>query len=249
MERAFKGVWIDREIWLNKELSWMEKLFITEINSLDNEKGCFASNKYFADFFNLSKSRCSQIITELKNKGYVSIELIKGDSEKGTVTKRVVRILNRGIKNTKHPPLENCEYSNTKSNNTKKEETPLIRGVKRSPSQSNIKYHPLAEKLVEGIASNDAQFFTNKNMEKTKEEYSKHFRLLVERDGRGIEQVSEILDWCIEDQGNGNFPGWGRVIQSARKFREKFPVMLQQFDRGTEQLKEALRKKGMKIYD
>jgi len=69
--RNFKGVWIDKSIWENQGLTWMEKLFLVEIHSLDNENGCFASNNYFANLFNLSKGRCSQIINSLKEKNYI----------------------------------------------------------------------------------------------------------------------------------------------------------------------------------
>ena len=74
-ERDFKGVWVPKEIWLDNKLTWMEKLFLVEINSLDqSEKGCFASNKYFSSFFNLSKVRCSQIISSLVKKKFISRE-------------------------------------------------------------------------------------------------------------------------------------------------------------------------------
>ena len=113
--RDFKGVWIPKEIWIDNNLSWIEKLFVTEINSLDNEKGCFASNSYFADFFNISKSRCSQIITSLKRKEYIKVDLIKD----GKLTvKRVVRILNTPIKFSKGGYLESCVDNNTSVNNT-----------------------------------------------------------------------------------------------------------------------------------
>ena len=79
MNRDFKGVWIPKEIWLNKELKIMEKLFLIEIDSLDNEKGCFASNKYFSEFFGLSKGRCTQIIKKLESKNLITIKhIIKG---------------------------------------------------------------------------------------------------------------------------------------------------------------------------
>ena len=69
MNRDFKGIWIPKEIWLNQELKLIEKIFLVEIDSLDNENGCFASNQYFANFFGISKGRCSQIISELEKKG------------------------------------------------------------------------------------------------------------------------------------------------------------------------------------
>ena len=57
MNREFKGVWIPKEVWIDDKLTWMEKLFLTEIDSLDNEKHCFASNKYFEEFLILSNGR------------------------------------------------------------------------------------------------------------------------------------------------------------------------------------------------
>ncbi len=98
MNIEFKGVWIPKEIWLNKDLTWLEKLYFIEIDSLDNEKGCYASNGYFADFFNLSKARCSQIIKALIEKEYLRAEYIKKEAKN---TLRVLRIFIRGIKYSK----------------------------------------------------------------------------------------------------------------------------------------------------
>ena len=39
-ERDFKGVWIPREIWLSTKLSMLEKIILTEIDSLASENGC-----------------------------------------------------------------------------------------------------------------------------------------------------------------------------------------------------------------
>lgn len=58
LEHAIKanlrGLWIEREIWLSPQLSLVEKVLFTEIRSLDNERGCYASNHYFAVFFSVS---------------------------------------------------------------------------------------------------------------------------------------------------------------------------------------------------
>ena len=62
MSRDFKGVWIPREVYLNKKLTYIEKILYVEISSLDNENGCFASNKYLAEFIGVS-------ITSINNKG------------------------------------------------------------------------------------------------------------------------------------------------------------------------------------
>jgi hypothetical protein len=71
-ERDFKGVWIKKEIWLNQNLTLIEKVLIVEIDSLDNsQKGCFASNEYLAKFVNLSEGRVANIISDLKKRDFL----------------------------------------------------------------------------------------------------------------------------------------------------------------------------------
>lgn len=125
VERAFKGIWIPKEIWLDENLNWVEKILLVEIVSLDNEQGCWASNAYFADFFKLSKNRISVLINSLKEKGYITIEL---QYKKGTkqIEKRIIR--NKytymrkqigGITENTHTPIcENAKDNNTVINNT-----------------------------------------------------------------------------------------------------------------------------------
>ena len=75
MDRNFKGIWIPKEIWLSENLTILEKILLVEIDSLeDEEKGCFASNKYFSNFFKLTNGRISQIINNLNKKKYISID-------------------------------------------------------------------------------------------------------------------------------------------------------------------------------
>ena len=73
--RDFKGIWIPRDIWLSDQLSLMEKVLFVEIHSLDNERGCFASNKYFAEFFGVSDRQIRTYIGSLKEKGFVSVTI------------------------------------------------------------------------------------------------------------------------------------------------------------------------------
>lgn len=75
--RDFKGIWIPKEIWLAEDLSTLEKVFLAEIDSLDGAEGCYASNDYFAEFFNLSKDRCSDVISSLQKKKRIQVILNK----------------------------------------------------------------------------------------------------------------------------------------------------------------------------
>lgn len=138
-ERDFKGIWIPREIWLTSELTLLEKIFLVEIDSLDNEQNCYASNAYFAEFFSISKGRCTQIIKSLEAKGFLQIQLIR---DKNVITKRVLRVvrkLNTPIAKTKQGYLENAEGNNTSINNTDiggdDSPTPIKRFTKPSLAQ------------------------------------------------------------------------------------------------------------------
>ena len=91
MNRDFRGIWIPRHIWLDKNLKPIEKILLAEIESLGGlHDGCFASNQYFADFLDLSKDRTSKLISGLKNKGYITVELSykEGSYE---VDKRIIK--------------------------------------------------------------------------------------------------------------------------------------------------------------
>ena len=74
-QRQFKGIWIPKEIWINRDLTFQEKMILVEIDSYDDgEIGCFASNKHFMNLFNMTSSRVSQVIHNLQRKGYVTID-------------------------------------------------------------------------------------------------------------------------------------------------------------------------------
>ena len=90
MDRDFKGVWIPKDIWLNDELNWSEKLLLVEIDSLSSgQKGCFATNEYLGKFLGLSKDRISKLITSLKSKGYIETKIYYKKESK-QVEKRVI---------------------------------------------------------------------------------------------------------------------------------------------------------------
>jgi hypothetical protein len=74
-ERDFKGVWIPKEIWESEQLSLMEKVLFVEIHSLDNERGCYASNRHFAEFFRVSERQIQTHIATLKMKGFITVTI------------------------------------------------------------------------------------------------------------------------------------------------------------------------------
>lgn len=73
-ERDFKGVWIDKEIWLDERLNALEKIIFVEIDSLDNtEEGCYASNEYLAKFCQCTETKISIAVKKLIDLGYLRV--------------------------------------------------------------------------------------------------------------------------------------------------------------------------------
>lgn len=100
--RKFKGVWIPADYWLDENLSIMEVVILTEIDSLDGENGCFASNKHFASFIGMTPAYVSKIIKHLKEKGYISVNY-KTENRVTTRSIKIIRGTNsskRGINNS-----------------------------------------------------------------------------------------------------------------------------------------------------
>lgn len=83
--RQFKGVWIPKEVWLDEKLTYFEKAVYAEIDSLDGEDGCFASNKYLAGFFGCTERHIKRALAHLSELGYVKTEMFDG-------RKRVIKI-------------------------------------------------------------------------------------------------------------------------------------------------------------
>ena len=71
MHRDFKGVWIPKELWLNDNLSILEKVLLVEIDSLNKGDGCFASNEYLSKFMKISESRLAHILVDLKKRDFL----------------------------------------------------------------------------------------------------------------------------------------------------------------------------------
>ena len=78
-ERDFKGVWIPKVVGLDTRLNALEKVILTEIDSLDQgERGCWASNKHIAEFCQCSETKVSTAISKLIKLGYLYVKNFDG---------------------------------------------------------------------------------------------------------------------------------------------------------------------------
>lgn len=110
-ERDFKGVWIPKEVWLDKRLNMLEKGILAEIDSLDMaDRGCFASNKHIAEFCGCSETKVSTAVSKLISLGYIYVQ--KFDGRQRELKSRLSNFERQTFKN------EEAESHNLKDSNT-----------------------------------------------------------------------------------------------------------------------------------
>ena len=197
MNRDFKGIWIPKEIWLSTDLKVMEKLILVEIDSLDNEDGCFASNEHFSKFFSLSKNRCSEIIKSLEQKGYIKIEYIYQPGSKA-IARRVIKCIrktDRGIRNIDRPTRkteegysEKCEDNNTSFSNTFNNTSNKKDIVEHSPTES-VPYQEVVQYLNQK---------TGKNFKHTSKVTQRHIRARF-AEGFTVNDFKQVIDKKCSD--------------------------------------------------
>ena len=97
------------------------KLLYGEISALTHKEGfCWATNKYFAELYGVSKNTISLWINQLKNHGFIHVEVIRDKNKQ--VLKRKIWTIN---KNSDRSPtfkeeaiIKNDEYNSINKNNT-----------------------------------------------------------------------------------------------------------------------------------
>jgi hypothetical protein len=198
MARKFQGIWIPSELWLTTKLTMQEKLFLVEINSLDNEEGCFATNQYFSNFFNISKTRVTTVLNNLIEKGFINRKI---QYEKGTkqISKRVLNICSPPYPTKVVYPPQEMLYtptqqklldSNTRTNNT----------LNRVPYADILKTWNDTEELCE------IRIYQDKRKKKIKKVYDidngKTFKEIVTRAINSDFMVAKRLtniDWMMNE--------------------------------------------------
>jgi hypothetical protein len=140
--RDFKGVWIPKEIWLNTDLSIIEKVLLVEIDSLDNsERGCFASNEYLAKFVQLSEGRVANIISDLKKRKFI-IQVFFDGRNRGLRISKSESSFNENVKpdltKTGKQNTRKREHNNTVNKTTNNTDYILSENSKEfSPTEKN----------------------------------------------------------------------------------------------------------------
>ena len=116
----------------------------------------------------------------------------------------------------------------------------LREGIKRSNRITKVvvnkdeKYLPLAKLLYVSHRKYAPKFLKGKDVRDTLLKWTKHMRLLVEKDGRTVSEIKAVILWC---QQPDNF--WFANILSGSKLREKFETLYSQYLQKSGALKKS----------
>ena len=152
--KAYYAV-IPANVRYDKELPPNAKLLYGEITALCNQKGyCWATNDYFAKLYNCAKSSVSRWIANLKERGYINIDLIYKEGSK-EIEYRCIKICEYPIPKNENTPItkndkeNNTFYFNNTSN--KKKERKREKAASYDAILSEIKDAELRELYYEYI--------------------------------------------------------------------------------------------------
>lgn len=112
---------LEAEVRYDKNISSTAKLIYAEITALTQKEGyAWATNKYFADNFDMSASQVSRIMSDLQSAGYISIEIKDQYIRKITLSKNVKPLRKNAYPLTQkaqRPPTQKAQDNNTRVNN------------------------------------------------------------------------------------------------------------------------------------
>lgn len=136
----------------------MERVLFVEIHSLDNERGCFASNAHFAVFLGVSDRQIRTYLASLKQKGFITVTIQNQNERAMHAAGKFARVSDAALRqisndrlalirqmsiNTSRGAGRKLPHSNTMSNTNKKKRRTFKRkgdrGAFASAPQSAVK--------------------------------------------------------------------------------------------------------------
>jgi DNA-binding transcriptional regulator GbsR (MarR family) len=222
-KRQFLGIWIPRDIYLNRDLSWTDKILLIEIESLDNERGCFASNDYFAKFLGVTNTTISQSISKLKKLGFVEQVSFDGRTR---VLKADFKVCETQIvKKSKGRQTENLQHNKTKNKTINKDQK-----INKKDLNLNLTDDPKTNRKVKEMLNGS----TCMNVEELKNERvwiehcSRHLQLKPHFTNILIkqfidEQILKDDSFKTRRETKSHFLNWAKIeVNKNRKFNESW---------------------------
>lgn len=186
--RDFKGVWIPKDIWLDKSLNALEKVILAEIDSLDNEEygHCTASNEYFSEFCQCSKDKVTRAVRKLVASGYIEVVSFNGRTRvlKSNVSKCGSRVRKNTRQSQKISEAESEKIGAININNNTSINNTLVQN-----NLHDTEIDPVEKKKQEKLAElkeNFEKIYAIYPKKKGKTNAFTHYKGYVSKQGRKI---------------------------------------------------------------
>ena len=217
-ERDFKGVWIDKDIWLDDNLSPFDKVLLVEIDSLDGENGCYKSNAKFAEFMQCSDKSVSRSVKKLEDFGYIKIKTVI--TTKGT--KRTINLSRGGWTKCLGVGGQSVYQGNT------------VEGIQK---EIDIKDETCLEVSLNEKVDKVISYLNEKTGKKFRAAASKTKSLIQARinEGYNLQDFKNVVDTKIEDWLNTDS---AKYIRPETLFGNKFDGYLNEMSAKPEKTAE-----------
>lgn len=201
-----KGIWIPIEVMKCADLDCTDKFLLSEIISLHKlNNGCHASNEFFAEMLNITRSAASKRITKLSEKGFIKA---KKRYNKQRCIGRMITPTDKIHVCTAISTAQGEENGSSHKNHS--EQSLTLDGVSQKnhdvperpggSSQTTIGVVP--ERLEGSSPGNTTNTYNNSNIINTNKKTDLEKQLLVQDSG---ENFVEVLS--INDQNSNTSPG------------------------------------------
>lgn len=213
MDNPSYYAFIPAQVRYDSDLKPSAKLLYGEITALCNEKGiCWASNKYFADLYKVSKETISRWISQLAEKKYIFVKIFYKKESK-EIDKRIISInyfkenipidenVNTYSQKNQEPIDKNVKENITSINNKEEEERNLKNELKEA-----IDFYEKNITLISPFVAEDMQKYLEDGL--YGELIIEAIKEAVSRNARNWKYIASILNNCI----NSN-------IKTAQQFR------------------------------
>ena len=95
-EENFKYIILPEYITKDKNLTDKEKSIYSMILTLSKNQECIMSNAYISSMLNISKVHSSRLISSLRDKGYINVQIIYKENSK-EMLKRILTPINKCV--------------------------------------------------------------------------------------------------------------------------------------------------------
>ena len=127
MERNFKGVWIPAKVWLDRDLTLVEKALLAEIDSFTgNGRSFMKSNETIQAEYGISRNTIGRSLRKLAERGFVDVTF---NGRVRCVTTRAGSIPKMGRQTTQNGEAASPNDTSTNTRERTKENTVKKKGV------------------------------------------------------------------------------------------------------------------------